>query len=140
MVLKFVRIYEACDLLDTFLARAGTSQRAFRYFATRETSVVKRHLCTIIGVKDRVPVSYGHLDVDAGRVWLGICVAEHDRGKGYGTQTMAELTRNADELGVERVDLAVDIDNVGAQRMYAKFGFEPGVSKNGVVYMVRRLP
>lgn len=49
----------------------------------------------------------------------------HDhRGRGVGTQLIKEAERCAGAAGHERVTLAVNIDNAGAQRLYRRHGYE----------------
>jgi RimJ/RimL family protein N-acetyltransferase len=75
------------------------------------------------------------------RASMGIMIGEKEYwGKGYGTDAITTLLRYSfEELGMRRVDLVTDSDNVRAQKAYCKCGFrEEGVlrqsrSKNGRV-------
>jgi RimJ/RimL family protein N-acetyltransferase len=75
------------------------------------------------------------------RASMGIMIGEKEYwGKGYGSDAIITLLRYAfEELGMRRVDLFTDLDNVRARRTYQKCGFrEEGVmrqfrSKNGRV-------
>ena len=56
---------------------------------------------------------------------LGITVSAPAQGQGVGGALMAALVEQADRwLGVLRIELTVFADNVVAQRLYEKFGFE----------------
>ena len=118
-------------VLQQFLDRAGSSLRTFRYFNHRPLTVVTNHLCTLIGLVDGRPVSYGHLDKEDGIVWLGICVAESEKGKGYGDQMMDALLEHRGEIS-----LAVDLDNLGAQKLYEKKGFHYVRTDRGLKFYV----
>ena len=56
---------------------------------------------------------------------LGILVARDAQGQGVGTALMQAVCDYADNwLGTLRIELTVYADNVVAQRLYARFGFE----------------
>lgn len=116
---------ENLEPLKTFLAACGSSLETFRYFAKRPLSVVQNHLTTLLGFDEyHVPVAYGHLDQEDGKVWLGICVADGQRGKGYGNFMMQELMDVAREMRVQFINLTVGKANSGAIRLYEKYGFK----------------
>ena len=111
--------------LETFLVSCGSSLETFRYFSSRPLVVLENHLVTLLGFgENHVPVAYGHLDEEDGSVWLGICVSEDSRGKGYGNQMMQVLLDTARELGVQSIRLTVDRSNPDAVHLYEKFGFK----------------
>ncbi|MDN4603672.1 GNAT family N-acetyltransferase [Paenibacillus sp. F6_3S_P_1C] len=55
---------------------------------------------------------------------LDIVVEEAYRGKGYGTETMEALEREALSLSVDRIGLHVFGHNVRASSLYRKMGYE----------------
>jgi len=75
------------------------------------------------------------------RATIGIMIGEKDHwGKGYGSDAVTTLLRYSfEELGMRRVELFTDMENVRARKAYLKCGFqEEGVirqnrSKNGRV-------
>ncbi|MCF7817900.1 MAG: GNAT family N-acetyltransferase [Kiritimatiellales bacterium] len=110
--------------LETFLASCSSSLETFRYFSKRPLSVIRNHLATLLGYdENHLPVAYGHLDPEDGKVWLGICVAEAHRGKGYGNLMMQALLDAARQQHVDSISLTVDATNPNAARLYEKFGF-----------------
>jgi ribosomal protein S18 acetylase RimI-like enzyme len=111
-------------LLKSFVDRAGDSLVSFRYFAKRPFTVIGNHLVTALLMEDGAPVGYGHLDPDAGRVWLGIAIQEASRGKGYGKKMMDFLVSDARKKSIATLHLTVDMDNTTAIDLYKKFGFE----------------
>lgn len=121
------------EVLRRFLARAGDSLKTFRYFNHRPVTAVSAHLCTMIGLDGDTPVSYGHLDVEDGVVWLGICVAEPEKGKGYGDLMMDALLEYRGEIS-----LGVDADNISAQKLYEKKGFRYIKTDRGLKFYVIR--
>jgi RimJ/RimL family protein N-acetyltransferase len=65
------------------------------------------------------------IDETHGRATMGISICEKDLwGRGYGTEAVRQVLRYAfAELGLRRVDLQVDEDNLRAIRCYDKCGF-----------------
>ncbi len=57
--------------------------------------------------------------------WLeDVVVAPAHRGRGIGSMLLAHALTDARRLGMARVSLLTDRDNVGAQRLYGRNGFE----------------
>jgi RimJ/RimL family protein N-acetyltransferase len=110
-------------LLKNFLEHAGSSLNSFRYFNKRSFAVLKNHIVTFILEENGNALAYGHLDLESGTVWLGICVIESQLGKGLGKRMMKELLDFAEENEIRKIKLAVDNDNLVAQSLYKKFGF-----------------
>lgn len=54
-----------------------------------------------------------------------IAVDERHQGAGLGTALLTDLVAEASRRGCEDVLLEVRIDNLRAQRLYERFGFEP---------------
>ena len=82
-----------------------------------------------------MPVCYGHLDSDGSKVWLGIAVAQEDKGKGYGNIMMNELIQQAKIKGINTIHLSVDKGNVIAKALYEKIGFCAVEVKDEKVFM-----
>ncbi len=123
------------DLLQQFLKNAIEARRSFRYFESRDISILKNHLHTILVLENDVPVGYGHLDFEE-CVWLGICVADAAQGKGIGSLIMNDLIQTAKEKRLEKVRLSVDKDNKSAIHLYQKNGFEiSDSSKESYLFM-----
>jgi len=126
-------------LLDIFLKDAGTSLNTFRYFGKRSLEVVESHRYTILILNDaHVPVAYGHLDSKDDIVWLGICVSEHQVGKGYGKIIMTDLLNRADAEGILEITLQVDKANISAVNLYKKFNFITCDEKDGLYLIMKR--
>jgi RimJ/RimL family protein N-acetyltransferase len=65
-----------------------------------------------------------HLDLPAAEAELGYVVARHARGRGVATRSVALLTRWAfDELGLERLELLIQPENTGSQRVAERSGY-----------------
>jgi len=108
------------EVLKTFLKTAGSALANFRYFDKRSLDIINIHITTLIGFQNNLPICYGHLDREGEHVWLGIAVAEHAQGKGYGKLMMGELINQAGKAGVKNIRLSVDKINVKAIRLYEK--------------------
>ena len=107
-----------------FLDSAGSSLETFRYFKKRPLSILQNHFSTYVGFTGSAPRSYGHLDVEDGTMWLGICVSEDYRSRGAGKQMMSRLVEdfNAQDQFRE-LFLTVDTVNHVAISLYEKFNF-----------------
>lgn len=117
----------------------GNSGETFRYFANRPLSVIKNHIVTILALDEKnFPVGYGHLDLENNQVWLGICVAEMERGNGIGNMLMQFLLAEADNHLITTVYLSVDLNNTSAIKLYQKFGFSEFEKKGDVCIFHRR--
>jgi RimJ/RimL family protein N-acetyltransferase len=65
------------------------------------------------------------IDESQGRAMLGIAIGDKEHwGRGYGTEAIRQVLRYAfGELGLRRVGLQVDADNLRGLRCYEKCGF-----------------
>jgi len=107
--------------VEKFLSNAGKSLETFRYFTKRPLSAIENHLLTLLALDGDTPIGYGHLDKDEnGRIWLGVCVSEAERGKGIGTTLVSELI---DHGLSNEVWLSVDASNLPAHKVYERIGF-----------------
>lgn len=122
--MKFTRVsISNTSLLEKFVANAGKSLETFRYFSSRPFSIVKNHVCTWVIEEGGSVEAYGHLDREGETIWLGIAVAEHAKGKGFGKKMMQRLMESALALGLPKVKLSVDHINEAAIRLYLQSGF-----------------
>ena len=110
----------------------GDSSNLFRYYNTRNVKVIENHMTTFL-LFDGPSVGYGHLDVEDDKVWLGICVKEKCRGKGYGKKIMERLVDSHDG----DIHLSVDKDNEPAINLYKFFSFEK-IDENDKLYFMKR--
>ncbi|MEO5644714.1 MAG: GNAT family N-acetyltransferase [Bacteroidia bacterium] len=123
--MKFTRVsISNSSLLEKFVSNAGKSLETFRYFSSRPFSIVKNHVCTWVIEEDGNVEAYGHLDQEGETVWLGIAVAEHAKGKGFGKKMMQRLMESALALGLQKVKLSVDHVNEAAVKLYLQSGFQ----------------
>jgi len=96
---------------------------SFRYFQGSITGRLRYHYRTVVYAQKTLcaPLSYGHLDRDGDKLWLGIAVVDWAQGVGLGTSMMDLLLEYADK---ETIHLSVDKDNYRAMNLYKKFKFE----------------
>ena len=111
-------------LLNDFINNLGIASKSFRYFNSRSIEVINDHLKTLVLVEENKTVGYGHLDVEAEVVWLGLCVLPDFQGKGYGKLMMRELIDSAKEYKISKINLTVDKVNKVAINLYEKFNFK----------------
>ena len=122
--LKFIYVDNSnIDALKFFLIALGTGKKYFRYFENRNLDVMSNHIVTLLLMNDLMPVAYGHLDEENGKVWLGTATAENMQGNGYGKMMIKRLLSEAQKKNIDTIHLTVDHENVKAQSLYKKFGF-----------------
>jgi ribosomal protein S18 acetylase RimI-like enzyme len=105
--------------LKFFLSKNKKSLLTFRYFNKRDLNVLGNHIYNSLYFNDGFCVGYGHLDLDDGKVWLGVITSEEFRGLGVGQFIVKDLISNYDG----EVYLTVDLDNHVAINIYKKHGF-----------------
>lgn len=75
---------------------------------------------------DGALVGYAGLAAHADEAYVQTIGVRPDRqGEGVGTALLSELVDEAGRRGARRLALEVRADNPRAQRLYARFGFEP---------------
>ena len=110
-------------LINQFLKSADNSLNSFTYYDKRDVSVIKNHLVTFIGTSNHETVSYGHLDLDKNKVWLGIAVSQRFQSKGFGNLMITKLINFAKKKKIERINLTVLKSNHKALNLYIGQGF-----------------
>lgn len=125
--------------IDEFIKNLGKSGKTFRYFNTRDSTIVKQHIVTFLFFINNTPIAYGHLDQEEDIVWLGIAIAEKYTGKGFGKLIMQHLTEYADNNNINTIRLSVDKENLSAIKLYYKFNFTLALEKNNTLYLERRI-
>jgi ribosomal-protein-alanine N-acetyltransferase len=79
----------------------------------------------VVADADGVVVGYAGLSVAADESYVQtLAVAPAFQRQGIGTQLLVDLLTRARSRGASLIGLEVRADNAGAQRLYAKFGFE----------------
>jgi ribosomal protein S18 acetylase RimI-like enzyme len=133
-----VRTTKDHNEVSRFLAGAGDSLSSFRYFDKRPVEQIKSHIVTLLGYLGDEPVAYGHLEEENRVVWLGVCVSQAHKGKGFGSSIVDELISSASSKGVREIRLSVDSSNAVAKKLYESRGFE-NLSDNGVTTFYERI-
>ncbi len=105
-----------------------------------ENMLQSSHMGNNFVIADRQDERYiGQLDIyridwklRCGEIGMVIGTAQ-DRGRGVGTEALGLLLQHGFmTLGLERIELSVDAENVGAIRCYEKAGFvKEGVKRHG---------
>ncbi len=80
------------------------------------------------------PVAYGHLDPEGGKIWLGVAVSSHMRGKGVGKMVMRDLISFARKNELLPISLSVDVDNIPARTLYESMGFALRKTKEEICF------
>lgn len=105
-----------------FCENAGDSLQTFTYFSNRPYSVVESHLKSFVFEYRGDYCAYGHLELEEGTLWLGVCVSESHLGKGFGSRMMKLLLKEGKELSPV-IKLSVNKDNKPAIHLYNSLGF-----------------
>jgi len=111
------------NLLEQFIKEYEDDEGHFRYFTSRNASIIKNHLATFLLLLNEEPIGYGHLDKDGDIVWLGIAIKTHHQGKGLGKLLMQMLISQARVTQLQNVHLSVDNSNSAGIKLYNKYGF-----------------
>lgn len=77
------------------------------------------------------------LDVENGLSLWSVQIYEQYRGKGYGHMLMHDVIGEAKSLGAKSIQLYVTPDNVKAQNLYKRHGFQhvaTGIGRHGLYY------
>jgi ribosomal protein S18 acetylase RimI-like enzyme len=115
--------------LDFFFKTNPKGQETFRYYLTRDYSVINNHIKTVLFFDGSTPIAYGHLDNDGQNIWLGIMVSDNCNKKGYGMKMMDYLLEGVNYS----ICLTVDKSNINAYNLYIKKGFQI-ISENDLYY------
>ena len=69
--------------------------------------------------------------------WLGMLIgSKTDQGKGYGYEALGLILKYAsDELGLDKIYLGVNPDNIVARNLYLKHGFKFEMTKPSVMFV-----
>ena len=105
-----------------FCENAGKALNTFTYFSSRPYSVVENHFKSFVFEYRGEYCAYGHLDLEEGTLWLGICVSELHLGMGFGRKMMDLLLKEGKEVSPV-IKLSVNKDNKPAINLYNSLGF-----------------
>tara|TARA_Y100000768_G_C23827470_1_gene609647 strand:- start:470 stop:883 length:414 start_codon:yes stop_codon:yes gene_type:complete len=137
--MRIIKIdYQNKYLISDFIKSAGESLVKFRYFDKRDLNVISNHIYTCIMLLNDKPIGYGHLDLEDRKVWLGICIIQRDKGKGYGKILINDLLLNAKKNQIKEIYLTVDKDNITAYNFYKKFNFKKIKSNDSSYFMLKK--
>lgn len=114
----------AVERVAAFDSRLVDGRAAFRYFDKRPHSVVLRHDRTLMLRSGGVDIGYGHLETEGGVTWLGITLADSERGRGIGKILMRSLMAEAAALRIPEIRLRVDTTNRRGVQLYRQCGFQ----------------
>lgn len=110
-------------LIEEFDKTINRSRDTFRYFGTRDYSIILGHIATLILRVDGEIAGYGHIELHEGTYWLGLAISDQYQGYGWGKLVMRKLLGEAEFHQISRLHLMVDRTNARAIRLYRKFGF-----------------
>lgn len=112
------------DVLQSFIDSLDEEKQTFRYFETRDISIIRNHVYTCVLMFDDKPIGYGHLDKEDDIIWLGIVVKKNFQGQGASKRIMTLLINRARTLDINYIQLSVDKNNIKAIKLYRKYGFD----------------
>ena len=100
------------------------STEMFTYYNKRPFSISKNHLYTILVSKNNKNIGYGHIDVEDGIFWLGVCVYNSYQRQGIGSYIIYNLLNYCVKKSLKTVKLVVKYDNLSLVPYYESFGFQ----------------
>ena len=113
----FSEEHESKEVVDRYVAKALKDPESRLYILLKNGQVIGT--CTV--------------DLSSNTNYLyGLAIAEHERGKGYGSYLAKSLVNQLIEQNDKFFQIAVEDSNVGAKRLYEKIGF---VKQTQVVYL-----
>ena len=113
----FSEEHESKEVVDRYVAEALKDPESCLYILLKNGQVIGT--CTV--------------DLSSNTNYLyGLAIAEHERGKGYGSYLAKSLVNQLIEQNDKSFQIAVEDSNVGAKRLYEKIGF---VKQTQVVYL-----
>ena len=113
----FSEEHESREVVDRYVAEALKDPESRLYILLKNGQVIGT--CTV--------------DLSSNTNYLyGLAIAEHERGKGYGSYLAKSLVNQLIEQNDKSFQIAVEDSNVGAKRLYEKIGF---VKQTQVVYL-----
>ena len=116
----FSEEHESNEVVDRYVAKALKDPESRLYILLKNGQVIGT--CTV--------------DLSSNTNYLyGLAIAEHERGKGYGSYLAKSLVNQLIEQNDKAFQIAVEDSNVGAKRLYEKIGF---VKQTQVVYLDRK--
>jgi perosamine synthetase len=107
-----------------FYESLSLGKNAFRYYDTRDYSVIQTHIITLMIKVGEAYIGYGHLERYDNKVWLGIAIADKYTDMGWGKVMMQALILKAEEKSISNISLRVDKTNVHAIMLYKRYGFK----------------
>lgn len=107
--------------LEDFLSNDLPS--TFRYFNKRSIECIKNHLITLVVKIDNCIIGYSHIDKEDNIYWFGICILDKYQNQGIGSKIMQYIL-NCENTKNLKICLTVDIVNIGAIKLYQKYGFK----------------
>ena len=123
------------ELLHNFIK--NTNEPSFRYFINRSIDCIKNHIVTIVLTENENIIGYGHIDYDDNKYWLGICINNKFQSNGYGNKLINYLLLQIRDKNINKIYLAVDIDNYKAINLYNKYKFKIQKYENNHYIMIK---
>lgn len=121
----------------SFIDNCGESLTYFRYFEKRSFNVIINHIHTILLYDLNEAVGYGHLEKENDKIWLGIVLSDHKKGKGYGKYLMEYLINFYIKIQEAPLYLTVDFNNKVALKLFEKSGFRVESTINSRSYLMK---
>ena len=110
----------------------------FRYFQTRNLSILDNHILTCSGKIEGKIVAYAHLDQDQHLIWFGVCVLPEYQKQGIGSKILHYIFTFCRNHRIQEIHLSVDKTNLVAKHLYQKFGFVQYDQKSQTIQMKKK--
>jgi len=116
-----------------FIDKLKNDSDKFRYYNTRDYTVIENHFLTLIVVdKEEEILGYAHLDYEE-KYWFGIYLSPKIRRMGFGLKLWDTIKSKAKTYNIKSIFLTVDNDNIPAISLYKKLGFKQSKKEDSLV-------
>ena len=130
MKIRELNIIKDEEIFLIFLDKLKSDSEKFRYYNTRDYTIIKNHLLTLIVVDEEERIlGYAHLDFED-KYWFGIYLSPGIRRMGFGLKLWNRIKSKARTYNLDSIFLTVDTDNIPAISLYEKLGFIQNKKEN----------
>lgn len=126
--MKDIKIYEINEInkneiYNCFLCKINNDN--FRYFNNRSINCLNNHIITLVlyDIINNKYIGYIHIDYEE-KYWLGIYINNEYQQQKLGSLLLNYTLNHTKIIGIDKINLTVDVDNHTAINLYKKYNFK----------------